>query len=439
MQLIFGQRQLMFAFALFLVASAGQAQTPNESHKQSDLLPIGSVWIDEPGGMTLTVLQRDGDTFRARYTAGDSIERLLVGKVSNGRIAWLSKDVESVKGGQGGDNSGTILGDRMTISYGSKESSRTFVLHRNKDLESSLAPTSTANESALDRYAITWDYDARNGRALRTGELLIPVPSDAPYQKVTWELQDVQSHRVIRLNEGLLVAVRPSGNIFRLRVVVEPTTIAIPRPDQVPDMPADARSCLSSKRATAETNPQMAKLAQELKADDPIQTVDNIRRWLTTNIEHGVLLPTEYAHEAGIDVILKGRKGLCAEFSILFVALCCQADVPARIVTGPVRFEMQNLPEFLTGPMKKALPAEKLEGEFMGHGWAEVYIDGWGWIPVDPQTPDFPLGHIPPPHLPMLRFDPMVMISLRSDAFLAQMNADNMKMSFGRLEPANDK
>lgn len=56
--------------------------------------------------------------------------------------------------------------------------------------------------------------------------------------------------------------------------------------------------------------------------------------------------------------------GRCSELSYLFVALCRAAGVPARELRG-LTFQWD-------------------EGEPGYHQWAEVYLDGTGWVPVDP-------------------------------------------------------
>jgi transglutaminase-like putative cysteine protease len=60
------------------------------------------------------------------------------------------------------------------------------------------------------------------------------------------------------------------------------------------------------------------------------------------------------------------KRGNCTDFHALFIGL-------ARAVGLPARFEM-GLP----------LPAERGAGEIAGyHCWAEFYLRGFGWVPVD--------------------------------------------------------
>jgi transglutaminase-like putative cysteine protease len=60
------------------------------------------------------------------------------------------------------------------------------------------------------------------------------------------------------------------------------------------------------------------------------------------------------------------KRGNCADFHSLFIAMMRSAGIPARFEIG---FQ---------------LPNDKTEAEIPGyHCWAEFYVDGVGWIPVD--------------------------------------------------------
>lgn len=60
------------------------------------------------------------------------------------------------------------------------------------------------------------------------------------------------------------------------------------------------------------------------------------------------------------------RRGNCTDFHALFIGLCRASGIPARFIIG------------------FSIPDGKREGEIGGyHCWAEFYIDGRGWIPVD--------------------------------------------------------
>ena len=106
-----------------------------------------------------------------------------------------------------------------------------------------------------------------------------------------------------------------------------------------------------------EITPEIRQLASELtgKEATPIGKARNIFDWVSDNIKY------EYPDESlrGADKTLRRRKGDCGEFARLFVALCRATGIPARPITA--LWQEQN----------------------GGHVWAEIYLNPYGWMPVD--------------------------------------------------------
>jgi hypothetical protein len=70
--------------------------------------------------------------------------------------------------------------------------------------------------------------------------------------------------------------------------------------------------------------------------------------------------------------ILNGTRAHCGIYASLFVKLCQVAGVPARRCAG---FAFGDHPE-------------SNEKGVAGHNWAEIYLEGVGWIPIDPTMGD---------------------------------------------------
>ena len=91
------------------------------------------------------------------------------------------------------------------------------------------------------------------------------------------------------------------------------------------------------------------------------RTVQNLLDWMHENMTYADTT------NSSLDDILAGGEGVCHHQCSSFTALCRAAGVPARVAHGVV----------LEG-----------EGEFTdnagSHGWASVYIDTLGWVPVEP-------------------------------------------------------
>lgn len=61
---------------------------------------------------------------------------------------------------------------------------------------------------------------------------------------------------------------------------------------------------------------------------------------------------------------LKSMKGVCEEFATLYVALCRAQEIPSRVVAG--------------------YKYDSTEDTLVDHAWAEIYLDDYGWVPVEP-------------------------------------------------------
>ncbi|MEO1498007.1 MAG: transglutaminase domain-containing protein [Planctomycetota bacterium] len=144
-------------------------------------------------------------------------------------------------------------------------------------------------------------------------------------------------------------------------------------------------------RYTAERLPHIAftpearQLAAEIIGDEtnPQEKARRVFHWVSANIpwvgemEYGIIPSLS---QKGIEA----RCGDCGVQGLVFVTLCRLAGVPARWQSG---WELQP-------------------GRWNLHDWSEIYLEPWGWVPVDasygvrdsddPRVADFFLGHMDP-------------------------------------------
>lgn|GEM_PF-5839465 len=128
-----------------------------------------------------------------------------------------------------------------------------------------------------------------------------------------------------------------------------------------PPFPYDASAEMPAETGLTAATPEMAAKAAEVvngstDALDAITRLENfVHRHMHYNLayEHTMLSAAE-AYALG--------EGVCDEYSHLFISMAKSVGIPARMVTGYVH-----------------------TGESWGpHGWAEAYVPGYGWLPVDP-------------------------------------------------------
>ena len=83
---------------------------------------------------------------------------------------------------------------------------------------------------------------------------------------------------------------------------------------------------------------------------------------------------SSYANKGAI-AALESKRGVCEEFASLYVALCRAINIPARVVEG-YKIDKQDV--------------EQEDGEYVteysiiNHAWAEIYLDDYGFLPVEP-------------------------------------------------------
>lgn len=101
---------------------------------------------------------------------------------------------------------------------------------------------------------------------------------------------------------------------------------------------------------------------------DILKIVEKTARWTANNIEYDNGLAqkiwTGTVDTQSAVKTIERRQGTCSEYTNVFIAIMRNKGIPARFVNG-----------FM------------YEGVY--HAWAEIYLYGVGWIPVEPQD-----GHI---------------------------------------------
>lgn len=75
------------------------------------------------------------------------------------------------------------------------------------------------------------------------------------------------------------------------------------------------------------------------------------------------------------DFLFKNREGYCDHFSTAMAVLLREIAIPARLVTGYVTSEWNDLGRFYTVRQSNA------------HSWVEVYFPSYGWVSFDPTPP----------------------------------------------------
>ena len=128
-------------------------------------------------------------------------------------------------------------------------------------------------------------------------------------------------------------------------------------------------------------NPRTLQLADEIRsrsgsdADRVRATLEHLRRG---GYEY-TLSPPRLGRNSIDEFLFDTRQGYCEHYSSAFVFLMRALDVPARVVTGYQGGERNPVDGFLTIRQSDA------------HAWSEVWLQGRGWVRVDPTAIVAPL------------------------------------------------
>ena len=124
----------------------------------------------------------------------------------------------------------------------------------------------------------------------------------------------------------------------------------------------------------------LTKVAVGLKGSTNVETARNVLAWMQKHVDYKLdSMPISKLDFKSVDEIIQRGHAECRGYAMLFTALCRAAGVPARPVWGLFRVPRG---------------VEAKVGNIASHNWAEFYVPGVGWVPVDPQHPDT-LGFMP--------------------------------------------
>lgn len=102
---------------------------------------------------------------------------------------------------------------------------------------------------------------------------------------------------------------------------------------------------------------------------DDYSKIRNIFEFVNMHITYD--LSEKYRNKGALSALKTGR-GVCEEYASLFVALCRASNIPSRVISG-----------YSVGDMYEG---EVKDTESLAHAWAEVYLEGYGWLPVEATT-----------------------------------------------------
>jgi transglutaminase-like putative cysteine protease/sugar lactone lactonase YvrE len=229
------------------------------------------------------------------------------------------------------------------------------------------------------RQAVEYTHQLRNlgPDRLEGADLFLAIPSNDLSQRLlgapsftpkpTEILEDQWGQRVARfafkeLASGSFatVTMRAQAELFDVAHQVLPHQVK-------GAIPAAARRYLADDSKYMIRDPTIQRAVKEAVGGErnPYWIARKIYRYV-----HGRMF---YKLEGGWNVaprVLARGNGSCSEYSFVFIAMCRAAGVPARYVGSLV------------------VRKDSASYDDVFHRWVEIYLPGYGWLPVDPSRGD---------------------------------------------------
>jgi hypothetical protein len=228
-------------------------------------------------------------------------------------------------------------------------------------------------------YDLRFKSDLKQGGPQQKPVWLLMPQMSTDQQTFTFQVTNVVSSRTrhVGIRDYIEVVQKP-GEAFYIdgKLTLKPFCLGA-RLNQVPAgvCPEDLKPYLTKFLNYSWWDPELPEvqvIAKTVQGPTDAQTVQNILNWFRKNIHYDASIKDDPAL-GQLGTILKLRRGGCHHNSGLFVTLCRAAGVPACVAHGN-KLPMDDKPFDITNSV--------------GHGWAEVYINSIGWVPVEPMDAD---------------------------------------------------
>lgn len=162
-----------------------------------------------------------------------------------------------------------------------------------------------------------------------------------------------------------MLAPRPLTSLHRKRYVSAPDYVLEPA------MEAVLRQTLT--RLPEGFNPRAVALGRQWGREmrEPRRRIERALAWFHESFTY-TLSPGLFGRDSVDEFLFERRRGYCEHFAAAFTVLMRASGLPARIVTGYQGGYVNPVGNYLVVLQSDA------------HAWSEVWIEGEGWVRVDP-------------------------------------------------------
>ena len=221
----------------------------------------------------------------------------------------------------------------------------------------------TAREDDPGEELLAW-RSARDG----TGSLnQVWLSESSPLARLPWSGSGSPSSRQLRVTaRGELVHRGPRGQRRAYAITEAPPPFIWQRERPGPELLA----------LPAGANPRLEALGASWASGPPLERLRRVERWMRAQPFRYTRQPGLLPEVAPLDAFLfEKRQGFCGHFASSVSALLRASGLPARVVSG---YQGGSWVQPLSGAGYLDLRQSD------AHAWSEVWIEGLGWLSVDP-------------------------------------------------------
>jgi transglutaminase-like putative cysteine protease len=193
------------------------------------------------------------------------------------------------------------------------------------------------------------------------------LSEESSFDRLPWSGTGSPSSRQLRVTpRGELVHRGPRGQRRAYAITEAASPVSWQRERPGPDLLA----------LPTGANPRLEALGASWASGPPLERLRRVERWMRAQ-------PFRYTRQPGVlpekapldDFLFKRREGFCGHFASSVSALLRAAGLPSRVVSGYAGGSWVK-------PVSGVGYLDLRQSD--AHAWSEVWIEGLGWVAVDP-------------------------------------------------------
>jgi transglutaminase-like putative cysteine protease len=230
------------------------------------------------------------------------------------------------------------------------------------------------------RGPVLHDFDGRTWRGSRTAFLPQPLEPEGALYRYRLTIEPHQRHWIFPLDvvtgwQGRSIRRSADYQLLTRDPIANLTSFELQsgtRYRVAGALPRVMRT--ADSRLPAQRNPRSVALAQALRAQagSDASFIQAVLDKFRTEEYFYTLEPPRLALDSIDDFLFNTRRGFCEHFASAFTVMARAAGIPARVVTGYQGGEFNPMGGYLIVRQSDA------------HAWSEVWLEGRGWVRVDP-------------------------------------------------------